>query len=141
MRSITSRVRHTLRRARERGQAMVEFALALPVIMLLFVGLIEASDALYTYSAVVAATRDGARLGVRTSSTSQIRSLVLVNLAQLRDPTSPSDVNVTGVTVAGKASVRVQACHKHKLLVDYPLLPLPNPINICATTTMRTFST
>lgn len=141
MRSITSRAHQTLRRARERGQAMVEFALALPLIMLLFIGLIEVSDALYTYSAVVAATRDGARLGVRTSDTNQIRNLVLVNLAQLRDPTSPSDVTITGVTVSGKASVRVQACHKRDLVINYPLIPLPNPMNICATTTMRTFST
>lgn len=141
MRSIAGRAQSRLRRTRERGQAMVEFALALPVIILLFVGLIEVSDALYTYSAVVAATRDGARLGVRTSDTNQIRNLVLVNLGQLRDPTAPSDVTVTGVSVAGKASVRVQACNKHKLVINYPLAPLPNPINICATTTMRTFST
>jgi Flp pilus assembly protein TadG len=141
MLSITVWGRRRVQRARERGQAMAEFALALPLIMVLFVGLVEVSDALYTYSAVVAATRDGARLGVRTSDTNQIRNLVLVNLAQLRDPTVPSDVTVTGVSVSGKNSVRVRACHRHNLVLDYPLLPLPNPINICATTTMRTFST
>lgn len=123
----------------QRGQALVEFALALPLIVTLFVGVVEVSDALYTYSAVVAATRDGARLGIRSSDTSAIRSLVLTNLAQLRDPTMPSDVTVTGTTVGGKAAVRVSACHRHDLLINYPLLPLPNPITMCASTTMRTF--
>lgn len=141
MLSITAWGRRSAQRVRERGQAMVEFTLALPLLLLLFVGLVEVSDALYTYSAVVAATRDGARLGVRTSDTNQIRNLVLVNLAQLRDPTSPSDITVTGVSVGGKNSVRVRACHRHQLVINYPLVPLPNPINICATTTMRTFST
>ena len=130
------RLRH---RFGQRGQAAVELALILPLMVTFFVGVIEVSDALYTYSAVVAATRDGARLGVRTSDTSKIRQLVLTNLAQLRDPTMPGDVTVTGVTVNGKNSVRVSACHKHKLLINYPLLPLPNPINMCASTTMRTF--
>jgi Flp pilus assembly protein TadG len=139
MRSVKQYAGRLRRRAQQRGQAMVEFALALPILMTLFVGVVEVSDALYTYSAVVAATRDGARLGIRSSDTSAIRSLVLTNLAQLRDPTLPGDVTVTSVSVNGKNSVRVSACHKHDLIINYPLLPLPNPINMCASSTMRTF--
>ncbi len=51
---------HTNRR---HGQGMVEFALALPIFLLLVFGVIEAGHLLMTYSAVYSAAREGARYG------------------------------------------------------------------------------
>jgi Flp pilus assembly protein TadG len=44
-----------------RAQAMVEFALALPIFLLIIYGIMEASRAIFVYSQVVTASREGAR--------------------------------------------------------------------------------
>ncbi len=73
-----------------------------------------------------------------------IKSLVLTNVGQLRDPTLAGDVTITTskITVSGVTTdaIKVQACHNHKLTLNYPLLPLPNPLKMCASTTMRQFA-
>jgi Flp pilus assembly protein TadG len=56
-------MRHLLRRFREAvaGQALVEFALILPVILLLLVGMLEFARAWNLHQALTDATREGAR--------------------------------------------------------------------------------
>ena len=48
----------------ERGQTMVEFALALPILVLLILGAVDFSRLLLTYLAVSNGARDGARQGI-----------------------------------------------------------------------------
>jgi Flp pilus assembly protein TadG len=45
------------------GQGMVEFALTLPMLMLLMLGIIEFGRLLFTYSAVTTPAREAARCG------------------------------------------------------------------------------
>ena len=47
--------------SQKRGQAIVEFALVLPLLLLLVVGLIEAGRAIFIYSSVTNASREAAR--------------------------------------------------------------------------------
>jgi hypothetical protein len=49
----------------ERGQTFVELALTLPIIMLLFFGMIEIGFAVHSYIVVANAAREGARFGGR----------------------------------------------------------------------------
>ena len=49
------------RRQRTRAQSMVEFALVLPMLLLLIVGIIELGYALFVYVEVQNAAREGAR--------------------------------------------------------------------------------
>lgn len=48
----------------KRGAAMVEFALVLPLLILLLFGIIELGRAYYTWSLMSEAVREGARAGV-----------------------------------------------------------------------------
>lgn len=48
---------------KSRGQGMVEFALVLPLLLLVMFGLMEAGRLLFTYSAVYTASREAARYG------------------------------------------------------------------------------
>jgi Flp pilus assembly protein TadG len=104
------------RRRGERGQALVELAVLTPILVLLLAGIVEVGDAFNAHMSVVNASRDGARLIAKGGAT---------------------DAQV----VSGENAVSVQACHNHKLIINYPLLPLPNPIHLCATTTMRVLKT
>src|SRR4030095_5438784 len=45
----------------ERAQAIVEFAIALPVLMMLLVGIMEVSRMLFMYASVVNSSRDAVR--------------------------------------------------------------------------------
>ncbi len=56
-----SREKMSNRRGQGRGQAMVEFALALPIFLLVVYGLLEAGRAVFMYSSVVTASREAAR--------------------------------------------------------------------------------
>src|SRR5574338_698689 len=51
---------------KNRAQAMVEFAIALPILLLLLYGILEAGRLLFVYSTVVTASRQAARYGSAT---------------------------------------------------------------------------
>src|SRR6266545_1170282 len=53
----------TLRSRAERAQAIVEFALVLPILMMMLVGIFEVGRLIYTYAAVNNASREAARYG------------------------------------------------------------------------------
>ena len=52
------------RRRRDRGQGLVEFSLVFPVLVLLLFGIIDFGRAIYTYSTVGNAARDGVRVAI-----------------------------------------------------------------------------
>jgi len=84
MNLITSRNR---RRHRERGQALIEFALTAPILLTLLLGLVEVGNGLNSYIKIVSVARDAARygaqncLGVSTSCDTNIRDLVVLQEA------------------------------------------------------------
>ena len=49
------------RRAHPRGQSLVEFALVVPILILVIVGIFEGGRAIYTYNALSNATREALR--------------------------------------------------------------------------------
>lgn len=136
--SSVRRCRRWTARRGEHGAVAVELALTLPFLMILLVGIVDIGDAFNAYVSVVAASRDGARLGSRgNASDSEVNALVLTDVARLRSSTGAADITIARNVVPGQNSIRVEACHDHRLLVPYPLLPVPNPLRMCAATTMR----
>lgn len=65
---------------RERGVAVVEFALVLPLLVLILFGIIEFSLILYNKAIITNASREGARSGILyrypTPTTAQLQTLV-----------------------------------------------------------------
>lgn len=51
-------------RHRSRGQALVEFAVVLPVFLMSFVGVIDLGTAVFSYNSLTNAAREGARLAI-----------------------------------------------------------------------------
>jgi Flp pilus assembly protein TadG len=54
---------------RSRGQAVVEFALVIPLFIMLLAGMIDFGIGLYDYMVIIGAARDGARAGSVTCGT------------------------------------------------------------------------
>ena len=61
--SITTKVITTNPRGRERGDGLVEFALILPVLMLILIAILDFGRAVFAYSVVANCAREGARFG------------------------------------------------------------------------------
>jgi Flp pilus assembly protein TadG len=154
------------RRHRERGQALVEFALTAPILLTLLLGLIELGNGLNSYIKVVAVARDAARLGAQTCAgvtvtcDTKLRDLVAVEAGSLRGNESWVTASwVTGASTSGNIcsggntpgmcithfnsaassntnAVRVKVCYHHSLLVGLPGV-VPNPLRMCSSSTMR----
>ena len=86
----------TLRTARvstDRGQAVIELALTLPLLLLVVFGIIDFGFMFQRYEAVTNAAREGARLGVLadyTATEAQNRALDYLSPAGSTDPSAPA---------------------------------------------------
>ena len=112
----------SLHRRRTSGQGLVEMALILPVLLLIFMGIIDFGRAIYAYNAVSNAAREGARLGIvdqRLTGGTYNAAVEAANQATVLgiDPTDPNQVLVTfpdpggvcpTIAVGCPVSVRVQ---------------------------------
>jgi Flp pilus assembly protein TadG len=60
-----------------RGAAMIEFALVLPILLMLLIGIMEAGAMLYDKAVITNAAREGARVGIlRRESSESVESIV-----------------------------------------------------------------
>lgn len=80
---------------RERGQALVEFAMMLPFMLLLICALVDFGRAYYTWLMVTNAAREGARVGATQQPLSAINSRILDSSDGL--DSSELDIVVTNV--------------------------------------------
>ena len=87
-----------------RGQALVEFALMLPVLMLLIIGMMEFGLIINQYMVVTEAAREGARSAAVGNSNTTIISVTKIAASQidtseLTVTISPADTRVRGNSV------------------------------------------
>ncbi|MCZ2810084.1 pilus assembly protein [Modestobacter sp. VKM Ac-2979] len=84
----------------ERGAAAVEFALVIPVLLLLLLGIMEVSAAFNTQATLSAAAREGARSMVTSGTVASARSAVQTAAG----PLAVSSVSISPVTCVGAAA-------------------------------------
>ena len=121
---------------KRRGQAMVEFALILPVFILILLGIMEFGLVFHQYLVVTAASREGARVAALGGTDAETRTIVnnsaaSVNTGQLTTTITPT-VRVKGQTV----SVQVT----NPVTIRTPLIAQAfpqNPFPVSGTTVMR----
>jgi Flp pilus assembly protein TadG len=78
------------RQKRERGQALVEFALVLPILAMLILGIVQFGIVFHDYVALTDAVRAGARQGSVTHDASAASAAVVNSASEL----NPSDLAV-----------------------------------------------
>lgn len=78
----------------QNGQAMVEFALIIPLLVLVLMGIFDLGLGIYSYNVVASAAREGARYGtLQPTNTSGIQTQTTANTAGL-DPSRLSTPTV-----------------------------------------------
>jgi hypothetical protein len=76
----------------ERGQSLVEFALILPILVLLLVGILDFGRAVYAFNTVNNAARQGARLAIVDQTVAHIQERAATEATNLG--IDPADVEV-----------------------------------------------
>jgi Flp pilus assembly protein TadG len=106
-------------RKHERGQALLETAIALPILLVLMVGIFEVGRAYETWQVLTNAAREGARMSV-TPSGSEVatRALVREYMANGQLPKF-ADANVA-VNKGASITVNGAAVSASSVIVDYP---------------------
>jgi Flp pilus assembly protein TadG len=78
----------TKRGYRQSGQALVEFALVIPFLILVFMGIMDLGRGIYAYNVVASSAREGARYGItHPNDVGGIQNAALRNTAGL-DPSA-----------------------------------------------------
>lgn len=125
-------------RLRERrGQAMVEFALVLPILLLLVFGVTEFSRAWMTMNVITAAAREGCRLAVVTAPDTDAVT-ARVNEVCAAGQVVPSNISLVGPDPDDpdrRVTVTVQT--NFQVLSAQVLGPFNGTIPLSASTVMR----
>jgi len=133
--------RHDGLRAGQRAQGLVELALALPLLLLLVMGIVDLGMALRSYVTVTNASREGARMAIVCPATD---ALIQNRVVEYASPAvkQASDVTVTWVNQPGERCksgqpVEVKAFSDYTYVTPILSLILPNPLRLSTKTTMR----
>ncbi len=104
----------------EAGQDLIEFALVLPVLLLLLLGIMEFGIIIFSYNTVANAAREGARLGVLPISTqADVRAQTCRKLAGVVDEGAClADANLVDVQLE-QSTVTVEVTYEHSLITGY----------------------
>jgi hypothetical protein len=136
-----------VRASGERAQALVEFALVLPVLLMLILGLIDVARAIAQENTLASAAREGTRYAIvhGSSSASPVGSCSsCTNLTAINDVVSAAAIGVPTVTVTvdypdsnNKRGSRVS------VIATSAFVPLPSQylLNGALTVTLRGGST
>ena len=95
---------------KNRGQALVEFALVLPIFLLIVLGIMEFGNLLFQINVVTGAAREGVRVAAVTAPDGTAVSAAVnnvLNAANIHDPV----ITVAGPTGANEVSVTVQVIY------------------------------
>jgi Flp pilus assembly protein TadG len=85
------------RRSARTGQSLVEFALVLPLILLLIMGVVDLGRGIFAYNEVADAAREGGRTGIINQTLSDIRARAAEQAIALGIPTTaPASCPATG---------------------------------------------
>jgi Flp pilus assembly protein TadG len=106
-------------RKRERGQAMVETAIAIPILLVLMVGIFEVGRAYETWQVLTNAAREGARMAVTPSSTVPTTTALIRQYMADGQLTNSATANVV-VNKTATINVNGTAVSASLVTVDYP---------------------
>jgi Flp pilus assembly protein TadG len=114
---------------RASGQSMVEFALAVPIFLLLVLGVVDLGRGFFSYAQLSNSVREGARVATFNQSTSVIRDTVKTKAPTL----GLTDANITvtcysGFTATTKACGSVAIGDGVKVSASLPFRPLTTRI-------------
>ncbi len=130
-----------MKRKGEEGAAAIEFALVLPVLLLLLLGMMEFGLALWRQEMMTNATREAARAGI-VASVPRMTDTEIQTVLESRLSTAGIDLTTAAITIGGAqgasgAPLSVQVVYPYQYLVlDRFASALGATFNLTAQTVM-----
>lgn len=131
-----------LGRARhQRGQSLVEFALLLPLLLIIALGVFDFGRVYFAYVSVTNAARNGAQYASfsteRAGDLEGIRGAALADTENLLNtsPTNPDVSAATGLDSQGKTYASVTVSYTFETLFPWP--GIPDSVDVERTVRMR----
>lgn len=133
-------------RARDSGQALIEIAIALPVLLALLIGIFEFARAYNVKQVITNAAREGAREAVlpSTTSTGDVDAVVTGRLSDAGVSGATITYNPSDIDVGTGTAVSVTVSVDYSFVFIGPVLnllsagsPDPGTITLSTTSTMR----
>lgn len=124
-----------------KGQTLLEFTLLLPILLVLIIGFVDLGRAVFYYSSLSNAVREGTRYAItqRNHDEEDIKDKVLEYAFTLQNTANPlirENINIEYPTVENDINVTISIKATYTFT---PLTPLvaPNGIDLVAQSTMR----
>ncbi|AHF06871.1 TadE/TadG family type IV pilus assembly protein [Desulfitobacterium metallireducens] len=121
----------------EQGQALVEMALVLPLLLLLLFGIIEMGRVGYAYITVSNAARSAARVATTGGMDLDIQNAAIIAAPSLNEAELTTVITPTQANRQSGQSVQVQVSYPVHLIVPLISDILPNPFVVNSTLSMR----
>ena len=133
------------RRGGQAGQSLVEFAIVLPALLALVVGIFEFGRSWNVYQVITNAAREGARLAVvPTSSEATVRSTIEDALTRAALDPAIGTISVSGMSAGTGTPTTVQIDYPYEFAFLGPIVDLlgdgggiPGSITLSTTVVMR----
>ncbi|WP_134683978.1 TadE/TadG family type IV pilus assembly protein [Brevibacillus migulae] len=121
----------------ERGSAMVEMALVLPMLLILLCGMVELGRIFHSYIVIQQAARDAVRYVSIGESDAKVSSVILQSIPSLDAKRVTYSIQPKdGYRKTGDA-VSVEITYAHAMLIPFLKGLLPDPFPLHAKLTMR----
>ncbi|PKM44519.1 MAG: pilus assembly protein TadG [Firmicutes bacterium HGW-Firmicutes-8] len=127
-------------RKTEQGQAIVEMALVLPILLMLIFGIVEFGRILNTYMIVTDLSREGARKGAVGGTDGEIGATVRNNAAAADLEQDDVSVNIVPAAASKRSrgtSVEVQVSYPVDIIAPVIGTIIGDPYVVTSQTTMR----
>lgn len=123
---------------KEKGQALVELAIVLPLLLMLLLGIVEFGRVGHAYLTLNHAAREGARAGVTGASDQEVVDVVQAAAATLQQSALviTLDPPYSGDRVQGGAFA-VMLSYELELFIPVPAAVFPNPLALQGRVVMR----
>lgn len=121
----------------EKAQAMVEFALVLPLLLLLLMGIVEFGRIINSHMIIANLAREGARFGAVGYTDTQISTMLIADRASLDASKIQININPGFSSRVKGEPLTVSVSYSVDLITPILSSILPNPVPINSQCTMR----
>ncbi|MCS6803834.1 MAG: TadE/TadG family type IV pilus assembly protein [Acidobacteriota bacterium] len=120
----------------QRGQTLVEFAMAAPILVIMLVGIVDFGRVLMVQHSITNAARQSARLATMTNSAESVYSKINASLASGGLSSDAVTISVTGLT--GRSGEPTQVTISYRLTpLILRLLHIDQTVTLSAASRMR----
>lgn len=121
----------------QKGQALVEFAIVLPIILLLVMGILQFGMMMNSYIAIQNAAREGARAGIVGCTDTEIQNTIISTSPSLDASNLTVSITPNGANRKSGDTLTINISYNYKLIVPIISSLFKNVVVLTGQTSMR----